>query len=282
MLEGMLAVVLIAVFAALIAVGFWIVTTRWESRTDDSPDRGTPKISTPATSKGDRTEQIEVSPARLRSKRPPTKVTSRRSSRVPDRLTVNSEEISGEIYLDIETQRLSSEVAGGWSNIKAFGIAVAVTWDVENSFRSWGEGQAAELISELGKFDRIVTYNGDRFDIIVLAAYGAVSELSTRSFDVLAHIRKVTGHLVGLDHVATQTLGVRKTGNGITAVRWWREGKIEKLSMFCCHDVELLIRIVAFGRENGYVVISGRQVNVDWSPLKTPLTQYAQTMHAAT
>jgi hypothetical protein len=32
-----------------------------------------------------------------------------------------------EIYLDVETQRLSHEVPGGWANIRAFGLAVAVT-----------------------------------------------------------------------------------------------------------------------------------------------------------
>ena len=42
-----------------------------------------------------------------------------------------------EIYLDIETLRLSHEVDGGWSNIRGFGMAVAVTWDKENGFRRW-------------------------------------------------------------------------------------------------------------------------------------------------
>ena len=42
-----------------------------------------------------------------------------------------------EIYLDVETQRLSSEVPGGWNNIRAFGVSVAVTWDEPAGFRDW-------------------------------------------------------------------------------------------------------------------------------------------------
>ena len=40
-----------------------------------------------------------------------------------------------EIYLDIETLRLSHEVEGGWANIRQFGVAVAVTWDKDNQFQ---------------------------------------------------------------------------------------------------------------------------------------------------
>jgi len=80
-----------------------------------------------------------------------------------------------EIYLDTETQRLADEVPGGWENIRAFGLSVAVTWDASNEFREWYEPDAGRLIGELRAFDRIVTFNGLRFDLEVLAAYGDVS-----------------------------------------------------------------------------------------------------------
>ena len=74
-------------------------------------------------------------------------------------------DLTREIYFDIETLRLSHEVEGGWSNIARFGLAVAVTWDAQNGFRRWFEANAKALITELGAFDRIVSYNGDRFDL---------------------------------------------------------------------------------------------------------------------
>ncbi len=76
-----------------------------------------------------------------------------------------------EIFFDIETLRLSHEVDGGWSNIARFGLAVAVTWDEQNRFRRWFEPDAKALITELEQFDRIVSFNGDRFDFEVLRGY---------------------------------------------------------------------------------------------------------------
>ncbi|MGB8768260.1 MAG: hypothetical protein WCC92_01490, partial [Candidatus Korobacteraceae bacterium] len=66
--------------------------------------------------------------------------------------------------------------------------------------------------------------------------------------------------------VARYTLGSGKTGDGMASVKWWREGKVEKVATYCRHDVELLVRLVAFARQNGHVVIDGQQVKVDWSP----------------
>ena len=75
-------------------------------------------------------------------------------------VSVDAREVSDEIYLEIETLRLSNEVVGGWSNIKSFGMAVAVTWDARNNYRTWLEPRAVDLITELHNFGRIVTFNG--------------------------------------------------------------------------------------------------------------------------
>ena len=44
-----------------------------------------------------------------------------------------------EVFFDLETQMWSSEVEGGFSNIPAFGMSLAVTWDDDNDFRVWLE-----------------------------------------------------------------------------------------------------------------------------------------------
>ena len=46
-----------------------------------------------------------------------------------------------EIYFDLETKKWSSEVEGGWNNIRAFGMALTVTWDEVNGCRTWMEGR---------------------------------------------------------------------------------------------------------------------------------------------
>ena len=169
-----------------------------------------------------------------------------------------------EIYLDVETQRLSFEVAGGWANIKEFGLAVAVTWDHQHGFRHWFEKDVERLVSELGRFSRIITFNGNRFDLEVLCGYASIKQLRSRSFDLLTDLHARLGHRVRLDDLARETLGRGKTGSGVEAVEWWRAGQREKVAKYCEKDVRLLIDMVAHARKTGYVVIDGRQVQVNW------------------
>jgi len=169
-----------------------------------------------------------------------------------------------EIYFDIETLRLSHEVEGGWSNIARFGLAVAVTWDAQNAFRRWFEPDAAALISEMSTFDRIVSFNGDRFDFAVLGAYQPVRHLAGKSFDLLVDLHKRLGHRIKLDDLARETLGNQKTGDGLEIVQWWRDGRKEDVCKYCENDVKLLVDLVEFARRNKYVVVKSRQLPVDW------------------
>jgi DEAD/DEAH box helicase domain-containing protein len=163
-----------------------------------------------------------------------------------------------EIYLDTETQRLADEVSGGWDNIRAFGLSVAVTWDPSNGYRQWYEPDAGRLIGELRAFDRVVTFNGVRFDLEVLSAYGDVRELRGKSLDLLQDLKRRLGFRVSLESLAQATLGKGKTGTGLDAVRWWRSGDPalrERVVEYCRKDVEVLREIVAHGRRAGFVKV---------------------------
>jgi len=172
-----------------------------------------------------------------------------------------------EIYLDTETQRVADEVQGGWDNIRAFGLSVAVTWDATNGFREWYEPDAGRLIGELRAFDRIVTYNGLRFDLAVLSAYGDVRELEKKSLDLLQDLKRRLGFRVSLQNLAQATLGRAKTASGLEAVKWWRSGDPalrQRVVEYCRMDVEILREIVAHGRREGFVKVpsQGRELTV--------------------
>jgi DEAD/DEAH box helicase domain-containing protein len=169
-----------------------------------------------------------------------------------------------DIFFDIETLRLSHEVEGGWSNIARFGLAVAVTWDAENRFRRWFEPDVKALIYELGRFARIVSFNGDRFDFEVLRGYHPVGNLVPKSFDLLADLHRRLGFRIKLDDLARETLGHQKSGNGLEIVQWWREGRKEEVCKYCENDVQLLVDLVEFARRKKYVVVNKRQLPVDW------------------
>jgi DEAD/DEAH box helicase domain-containing protein len=172
-----------------------------------------------------------------------------------------------EIYLDTETQRVADEVQGGWDNIRAFGLSVAVTWDASSGFQEWYEPDAGRLIGELCAFDRIVTYNGVRFDLPMLSAYGDVRELHQKSLDLLQDLKRRLGFRVSLQNLAQATLGKSKTASGLEAVKWWRSGDPalrQRVVEYCRMDVEILRNIVAHGRREGFVKVpsQGRDLTV--------------------
>lgn len=170
------------------------------------------------------------------------------------------------IVFDVETQRLSNEVPGGWGNIAGFGFAVGVVLYVHDYFKAttyhldpevihiddWHKaGQfecrtlpVAHLIENLHTSPRVVTFNGLRFDYEVLAPYGLNPHLLTHStFDILRECQKVLGHRVSLENVAQATLGIGKSGDAKSAPKWFREGKIEKVMQYCKDDVDITQRI---------------------------------------
>ncbi len=170
-----------------------------------------------------------------------------------------------EIYLDTETLKLSHEVPGGWSRICDFELAVGVTWDHQHQFRLWYEPDAAALIEELIRFERIITFNGERFDFQVLSRYGDVRPLYPKSQDLLVDLKRKLGHRVKLESLVQATLGRGKSGAGELAVTWWRAGQRERVVAYCQQDVQLMVDLVEFARQQGYVMIPpGRIVRVNW------------------
>ncbi|MFC1962540.1 hypothetical protein ACFLWB_00865 [Chloroflexota bacterium] len=179
-----------------------------------------------------------------------------------------------EIFFDLETKRWNSEVEGGWSNIPGFGMSVAVTWDSGNSFRTWLENDAIELVKELEKADKVIGFNSIRFDYAVLSAYvpNVHELLNQKSFDILADLESRLGFRVSLDNICLATLGKGKSASPEDALRWYREGQIDKVSQYCQNDVELTRDIYRYGQEHGFVCYPRQEqplaVEVDWKTEK--------------
>jgi DEAD/DEAH box helicase domain-containing protein len=54
------------------------------------------------------------------------------------------------------------------------------------------------------------------------------------------------------------------------AVRWWKEGKIDKILDYCQEDVALTLGLYVHGRDNGYIYFQNKakklvHLPVDWS-----------------
>ncbi len=177
------------------------------------------------------------------------------------------------LVLDVETQYLSDEVAGGWNAVDQFLVALVVTWDEACGMRVWYEPQVPSLLAEAEKFQKIVTFNGENFDFKVLSKYGPIDVLRQRSVDLLVKLNEILRFRVKLDSLAKATLNRGKNATGEESVQWWRSGDAalrQKVVDYCKMDVELTRDIYLFGKKHGYVLIedtkmgSPRRVDISW------------------
>ena len=179
--------------------------------------------------------------------------------------------IGSTLVFDLETKYLAHEV-GGWSYIDKLGLAAAVLLVVETdeTYR-YIEQDAEELISQLLKADQIVGFNIVRFDYQVLRPYGLTpgSDMIRRTVDLLVHIYQSLGFRISLDNLAEATLGEHKSADGLTAVKWYREGKIDQVLDYCEQDVRITYRLWQYGRQNGQIKYRDREyglrtLSVSW------------------
>lgn len=159
------------------------------------------------------------------------------------------------IVLDVETQRLAQEV-GGWGNCHLLGVSVAVTYNAATGlYRTYRELDLGNLFRELEGAGTVVGYNLLRFDYVVLQPYAPPGfhlwDLPT--VDLLDHLERRLGFRVSLHTVATATLGRGKSADGVQAVRWFRQGLLDKVIAYCRQDVEVTYEVYRFGREQGFV-----------------------------
>ncbi|MBN1815023.1 MAG: ribonuclease H-like domain-containing protein [Anaerolineae bacterium] len=172
------------------------------------------------------------------------------------------------ITLDVETQHTADEV-GGWSNIRDMRLAVAVTYDAaDDVYRDYAEQDAKLLIAALRSADMVVGYNVLRFDYEVLRGYTDDPLSDIRTVDMLQDLYQVMGWRPKLDNVAAATLGESKSADGLQAVRWFREGKLDKVIAYCRRDVEVTWNIYEFGRSNGYVKYRDKRWREHMAPVQ--------------
>ncbi|UCG11568.1 MAG: DEAD/DEAH box helicase [Deltaproteobacteria bacterium] len=173
-------------------------------------------------------------------------------------------------YLDLETQRLADEV-GGWGNVHLMRLALAIIYDQRaGQFDVFTEDEVQDLITRLQEFDLVVGFNLKRFDYRVLGAYTGLDFKKVPTFDLLEDVHQRLGFRLSLAHLAEQTLGKSKSGDGIQAVSWYRQGNLEALISYCKDDVTITKELFQFGLHHGYLVYLTKQgqavrLPVDWN-----------------
>jgi hypothetical protein len=155
------------------------------------------------------------------------------------------------IYFDLETQRTANDV-NGWERKIDMGMSLGVTYSTTLSeYRIYPEKRVNDLIQQLLRADLVVGFNIVNFDYQVLMAY-TILDLphQLRTLDLLVEIEKAAGNKLKLGNIAQATLGVRKTGDGVDAIKWWREKRVMDIAEYCCFDVKVTKLVHEHGLEH--------------------------------
>lgn len=159
---------------------------------------------------------------------------------------------------DLETIRSAEEV-GGWGNCHKMGISVAVVFDSEiNDYVTYLEHEVDKLVSHLARLDLVVGFNNKRFDNRVLSGYSQVDVGQFPTLDLLEEIHGYLGYRLSLDRLAQETLGTKKSADGLQALRWYKEGRIDLIQHYCKKDVEITRDILYYALEQGFLLFANK------------------------
>lgn len=177
------------------------------------------------------------------------------------------------IVLDIETQNLFSDV-GGKENLAKLSLSVAGVYSyANNNFLTFTEQEMPRFQNLLERTDLIIGFNINHFDLPVLQKYLPLDLNKIPTLDIMEEVVKNVGHRVSLDDLLINTLNNRKSANGLLAVQYWREGRMNELRKYCLDDVRLTRDLYEHGLKNGEIKFTARDANlpyvksikIDWS-----------------
>lgn len=163
------------------------------------------------------------------------------------------------LVIDLETKKALAEV-GGEANIKDLGISVAGVYSyAKDIFFVYEEHELPHLEALLSDTVHVIGFNIIHFDLPVLKPY--MPEIAYDRItvtDMFADIERFLGHRLGLGVLAKATLGENKSGKGLEALQWFREGRIEDVKKYCLDDVRLTKNLYEFGKAHGHVLYESR------------------------
>ena len=157
------------------------------------------------------------------------------------------------IVFDIETRNEFSEV--GSADPAKLDLAVVGIYDSEtDSYSTYLQEELKELWPILERAEMLIGYYSDHFDLPLLNKYYSGDLTKLRSFDLLKEIRKQYGRGMKLDQLAEGTLGKKKISHGLEAIKWWKQGEVEKIKQYCLDDVRITKELYDYAMQNGKLI----------------------------
>ena len=154
------------------------------------------------------------------------------------------------ITFDIES--ISDSLVRGHLDVREQELTVVAIHDSETGeYSAYFREELPKLWPIIERADMLVGFNSDSFDIPLLNRYYPGDLSHIRSLDLLSEVQKVLGRRIRLQSIAEATLGKGKSGDGLKAGEWWKQGEKEKVREYCIGDVEITRALYDYALKNG-------------------------------
>lgn len=158
------------------------------------------------------------------------------------------------LVFDIETKHSFDEV-GGRDRFDKLGVSVIGAYLYgEDRYAAFEEHEIPQFETLLKNAGRVIGFNIHHFDLPVLQPYISWSLREIPTLDLMEDVERGAGFRISLDNLCEMTLGAKKSADGMQALRWYKEGKIDEIKKYCICDVELTKNLYEFGKERGHVL----------------------------
>lgn len=179
-----------------------------------------------------------------------------------------------QVIFDVETKLTFDAVGGYYPEKLGISFIGAIERDgfpeeegmVETEHRFFEQDLEA-FWPVLESADVIIGFNSDGFDLPTLIPYYRGNIRKLPSLDLLARVKASINRRISLDSLAKQTLGTKKSGNGLDAIKYFQEKQWEKLAHYCMKDVAITRDLYDYGRVNGKILYLNHWNNVVDAPV---------------
>ncbi|NHZ45742.1 DEAD/DEAH box helicase [Nitratidesulfovibrio liaohensis] len=162
------------------------------------------------------------------------------------------------MVLDVETRRAAADV-GGWNRADRMGVSVAVLYDAaDDSYTPYEQDAVPEMLDRLRAADLVVGFNISRFDYAVLSPFAPYDLHTLPTLDMLTKVKDRLSYRISLDNLAQATFGTPKSADGLQALQWWKEQRLDLITEYCRKDVEITRALFLHGREKGYLLFTNK------------------------
>ncbi len=146
---------------------------------------------------------------------------------------------ANKIVFDLETQKSFDDVGGrGQNHLLKISVLGLYSY-ADDKYYCFTEDEVYKAGEMFQEADQIIGFNIKNFDFEVMRPYVNYDIHGLPHLDILNEVEKLVGHRLKLDNLAQTTLGVGKNGDGLEALRMYKQGRIDELKKYCLNDVKV-------------------------------------------